>query len=516
MVANIFSFSVLTGVLLLASGLARNHRLGNSVSLGTLGLIGVGLGLLKMTFTELPILLFQDQLDAYKVLDALLNPGVMVGPALVVVTALFIRGKDLYCAERDLLVAQKAAAVDSSVSSESFSNEILNEIASKALTKIAALRQRLKVESDKKSLSLQATEIRSLVELTIRPLSHKVWKSQSTSYSDYNTKELTRIWITSGTRKPMLYVLVISPGITSWLIMNAPGELVFVSLGLILSTVFLVQWLSSLFGKLSWRLAVARFVVTELVAVSVVWLVFAWHVLGAEEEIVASLISLMVFLPTFSWLIGIFSAGSAIRGAVRTELEQIIGEGSMSSLIERATLRIQTRQLAQTLHSQVQNELIATALRLEKGHLSEIEDLDQQLEEVERSLQETVARNQPHGNKTVLEELSEIIEAWDGFIAVEVEQSGDMNSLINNRLALIQVFNEAISNALRHGEADHVRILLTAKDAIEITVTDNGKRSASFRPGLGFALYSEITKGDFDFSSDSAGSKLVLRIPKKL
>lgn len=512
--ANLFAFLFLAILVFSISHFSTKHQSVNSASVLTLIAIGLLLGVLKSVLTEGPVLLLESRLGSSSILEMVLNPGIFVGPALVVVTALYIKGKDLYFAERDLLISQKVAALQDSSDGESFSDQILKDIVSRATEKLSELRARLREASDTKVLSKQANEIRALVELTIRPLSHKIWKSQSASYANYNTRELTRIWSNSGERRPLLFALTITPGIVSWLFVNAPGELVLISLVIILGLNVLVQWLSKQLGQLSGPMSAIRLVLTESLGVAGTWLVMASHVWDSQEQVLAVLVSLSVFLPTFSWLLGLYTAGLSMRGAVRNELEDLIGEVALRNLVEKATLRLHTRHLAQTLHSQVQNELIATALRLERGVISKIEELDQQLEEIAKSLEETVAQPEVSNDKSVNDYLAETARAWQGFISLEILQRGDLRGWSDESTVLAQAINEAISNAFKHGGADRVEIRIEGHDFLEIVVTDNGMRSPEVRPGLGFALFSQITRGNFDFSQSRTGGTLVLRVPK--
>ncbi len=74
--------------------------------------------------------------------------------------------------------------------------------------------------------------------------------------------------------------------------------------------------------------------------------------------------------------------------------------------------------------------------------------------------------------------LAEIIDLLDVPDDCQIQIQGDMPTLVTELIPLQQVFNNLISNAIKHSDRDNAKIVISAKeldDCYEFAVTDNGK-----------------------------------------
>ncbi len=90
----------------------------------------------------------------------------------------------------------------------------------------------------------------------------------------------------------------------------------------------------------------------------------------------------------------------------------------------------------------------------------------------------------------------------------------------SNPIIVFRIIRECVTNALRHGHADEIRIELNSNNNIaSITISDNGKGmfSNDKTDGQGFKTmkhYAKLMNGDLNFeSTPGKGTKIILTFP---
>ena len=172
---------------------------------------------------------------------------------------------------------------------------------------------------------------------------------------------------------------------------------------------------------------------------------------------------------------------AAAAGAV--DVQQRRTESDLAASVESAEwaadrLRQQAwsaqRRLARTLHGDVQARLVALAARLRtSGAEGEVSVTAQVSEELRQAFAEDV----PHTWSRGLEQLAAV---WNGAIVLKVWVDRQAQVMLSNdsvaAQAMTAVIGEAITNAVRHGDADAVRVEVWPTDGdILITVVDDGR-----------------------------------------
>lgn len=96
--------------------------------------------------------------------------------------------------------------------------------------------------------------------------------------------------------------------------------------------------------------------------------------------------------------------------------------------------------------------------------------------------------------------LNELVETWQGVCDIGVEIDAELKKIISSdsRLSMCvnEILKEAVSNAVRHGDARSASISLKQIDSavLEVLVRNDGLRpSGNARKGLGTALLNELT-----------------------
>ena len=82
------------------------------------------------------------------------------------------------------------------------------------------------------------------------------------------------------------------------------------------------------------------------------------------------------------------------------------------------------------------------------------------------------------------------------------------------RILLIQLIDEATSNAIRHGLAKNVFVLakVLSDQKINLEVIDDGIGPRAGKAGLGSTFFNSVSKGNWDLVQESTGgTKLTLQ-----
>ena len=114
----------------------------------------------------------------------------------------------------------------------------------------------------------------------------------------------------------------------------------------------------------------------------------------------------------------------------------------------------------------------------------------------------------------------EIENVWGGFIQVSMRvELGKFEGLSPKAIrSIFQVTNEAMANAWRHGGATTAQVELSRNDqSFTLTVRDDGTLAERWTPGLGVALFNEISESNWQLSPQvGSGTVLKLNLPSEL
>lgn len=222
----------------------------------------------------------------------------------------------------------------------------------------------------------------------------------------------------------------------------------------------------------------------------------------------------------------------AFGEAIRANHQQTLDSLRAAVASERWEVKRQGRELralsvtvGRRLHGDVQSQLSVLSLTLMAlADSPEATDEDRRAALVNalsivESLEVRVTDPQGSNEKSeFIEALTEIRDAWRGFIDVELHIADDVLKLVDLFEiggTLIELVREAIQNASRHGASSQIRINVTAtREEIHFCADDNGvgPRSGS-DVGLGLR---QLSEDGFEWdlqSSDVGGARLTVRIP---
>ena len=241
------------------------------------------------------------------------------------------------------------------------------------------------------------------------------------------------------------------------------------------------------------------------VIASVIPAILSWLPLAKiERPGFASLkTTLLVLDPLANIILCISLALLAGLGAERIRVLDEIADVNRNLRWELASiqgqLQIYRKQLARSIHNDVQAVFIASAMKLQNALNTDgvnqdlISEITQNLQEIE-----IVYRD----NKKVpslSEALAELKSFWGNGVSIQCEfDSLTEELLIENeilRTTLIDVCSEAVINAVKHASATQIDIKLSRNESVlELSVLNNGKPLRSkFNEGSGLQMTRELS-----------------------
>jgi signal transduction histidine kinase len=160
-------------------------------------------------------------------------------------------------------------------------------------------------------------------------------------------------------------------------------------------------------------------------------------------------------------------------------------------------LWVEKRDWALRIHGSVQASLTAALARLSKfGEVSpeEVKLIKQHIQQATKALKASSVR------VTELKaSLKTIRDTWKGIVSIDLSLKSDPALRVQSdkwaSACANEIIKESVSNAVKHGKADIVKIRFEGSEPgfVEIVVEDNGYGlPAQFRPGFGSQLLDEI------------------------
>lgn len=170
-------------------------------------------------------------------------------------------------------------------------------------------------------------------------------------------------------------------------------------------------------------------------------------------------------------------------------------------------------QLARYLHGTLQTRLIASAFRIKSASESGSEDdIRRELEAVLHHFEIPDFRPQEESETDLSFTLQRIVDQWNGLLQIETSVVGEVHKL--RQAFVIQVgefINEGLSNALRHGGADKVQLMIEySATTLHLRLEDNGTQEVRHVPGLGTAQFNRIADQGWKLIRDSTRMETVL------
>ena len=389
---------------------------------------------------------------------------------------------------------------------------------------IAAVRSQLANAADSKQV---LNTLNHTVDEVVRPLSHSIANADVADEFAANSARSSKRWAIS-IWHPIVARRVVIPQLSAILITIStlpaavalrPGVGGFslalvqgVTTWLVLSLLRLALGRAKMPIALAGAIVIAAFVVDQFLVVYFLG-EMGLHFTRAQE------IDVYLFGFVFGSFLSIGQSVQTARGVAVAELESITE--SLALLISRLRQEIwlNNRRMAGVLHGPVQAALYAASMKLSSAKEVSIELIG----EVERDIAAAIERlDSEHriDNEDFAETINQIVSLWRGSCEITVFTTDECSSALyadrNAAACVVEVVQEAVSNAIKHGRASNASVMISlAGDSLaEVRVRNDGKPielAAAESSGLGTQILDEICH-DWRIENSPTGVLLVARI----
>ncbi len=440
------------------------------------GLIGMGKGALTgigMVWAGVePGILFSISSRVWQTL--------MIGILLVPAAAFLANLRFRFSQERQQLLSEKVRRE----SSESYYSESLREI-------VAQAKEKLRSASSLQAKEQLAAQIRDIVSQDLRPLSHEIWAREAARRPGFGFKSLVDEAIIFEVYRPFLvpFLWMVTTFIPYILFFGFPdGAYLSLARAVSLTVIF---YLASLVKVSSLRAAWVKF------GLVVVFAMFVHQFLNEivvgypafPLELLGIPVSNLILITQLMLLSGLIRVFISRGNEVRSELKDLVGKDSDLEKWQQQAM-MKDRRLAQFLHGHLQSRLMATAIRLEQER--GVQTLPEDIDLVERVLEDSVARFTSPKSESLSNLKDELDRSWSGLIDLKLDfRVDEISTEAVNTLS--ELIDEAITNSLRHGFAQSVKVEVFREDGnLVLKVTDDGTGPRAGAKGLGSYFFDSV------------------------
>jgi signal transduction histidine kinase len=176
---------------------------------------------------------------------------------------------------------------------------------------------------------------------------------------------------------------------------------------------------------------------------------------------------------------------------VNTELEKLNAQAKQELWINR-------RRIATVLHGPIQAALYASAIRLaqaKRPNKKLIQEVTDHLNDALKELKFEQSSAMP-----VREVMREMVDLWSGVCTIYTSIPKAVHQVTNKHVTAAEAFSEvvreAVSNAVKHGNADEIEITAKLNDGvIDLQVINNGKPPTEKQASTGYGtrILNELT-----------------------
>ncbi len=360
-------------------------------------------------------------------------------------------------------------------------------------------------------------DLQQVVKEQIRPLSHRLWfdrtshllkfKISNLLLDAFKTDEMPILFFTALTTFSMFVGTTVSMGIDTTTVISLTFAL----------TIYLLFTLEKLLLKISGIRA--KFVhPIFLLLISTIPLALTYFYFNISEIAYWSPYS-NVGVAGSVFITAIFTTMLSQSLVDRAKIIDILTAQITSGYVEehlQAIARMsEDSEIASYLHSSLQSELTAVALKLDQamkfGNRDEVKSIIQYAQIV---IERDLTVNFHAGEDSPLERINALLDAWRGITEIKIDLQKIELCETQVVTDISQIIEEAVSDSVRFGNANLISISGDASaDHYYFKVTDNGKSKPKSGSGLGTILLDEIAPNLWRREFALEGTNLEVWIP---
>ena len=397
----------------------------------------------------------------------------------------------------------------------------LSEIAEQVAQMTSPVRTKLAKLSEGSFTDAQVREavadLQQVVKEQIRPLSHRLWFDRTSHLlkfrisnlllDAFKTDETPILFFTALTTFSIFVGTTVSMGINI-------GAVISLIFGITIYMLFTLEKLLLKIEKIKSRFIHPIF----LILVATVPLLLT-HVYFNLSEIAYWSLYSNVGVAGSVFLTAIFttmlSQSLIDRAKIIDILTTQITSGYVEEHLQAIARMTEDSEIASYLHSSLQSELTAVALKLDQaaksGNRDEVKSIIQYAQIV---IERDLTVNFHAGEHSPLERINALLDAWRGIADIKIDLQKIELCETQVLTDISQVIEEAVSDAVRFGNANLISISGDASpNHYYFKVTDNGKSKPQGGSGLGTILLDEIAPNLWRREFALEGTNLEVWIP---
>lgn len=348
----------------------------------------------------------------------------------------------------------------------------------------SVLDQTVRSAYDRQTLIRAASNVRTIVDDVVRPLSHRLWIQANES--------LPKIRFSTTIYDSIRY-LRISPAAASGFLFllglfNLPVDFGILR-GLIgATTISLLAYISFVFvNKIVSRKSNLR------ASFNLVALVFAGFFVSCGIYILNRYIfDLSVSKFSFIFMVLIPMAGiiSSVRESTKTDRDLLLKSmaESLGDIQLRNNEQTTSENMASFLHNSLQSELMALSFQLEEAASNPYSEKSKALlEQIGSRINRSIGADFKDFLEDPLQRLERVKLAWSGIVNIEINLPKNLTSGSHQLPLLVQIVEEAINNAVRAGGAKSITVTAAWKSDtnLSLIIKNDGIFDESAVEGLG-------------------------------
>jgi len=519
---NLVSIVVLVGLVFVVAGrVAATHFPGRLIPLGMLITVAVAMPVVTLAALALEFAVLPQGLPS----GVSIREVLLLRPALIPIYLLSVYVVGLrrwYADERTrvlralvdarasalvasgALAATLAGAVEDARTMSSGSRAAADELLARALT-----------SDDAASPARAADALRDTARTSVRSSGHEVWRSSQDIPDSVSWREVLSISMRAHPL-PIVPLAVVA----LWLSIARSSAVwgVRPAGGLLTAAVFIL-WAAIVFRI--GRMCIARLrrlaLVITVAAVAVALLVVWASPSGWLDPRVVAIASGAGALSALVFFFSVTLAGSVLltardsAGAVVVGLQEARREAEVDQrVLEEANARL-SRDVAQHVHSTVQPGLVAASIAIDEAVKGgDRTALHRALEDARVALDADFVPPPSVAEPSLTDVLDDLRARWLGLLDVQLPAA--LPALVPGQVeAADAVIEECLNNAYIHGGARHARVEVSeAPDGrTVVVVTDDGSGPGAGAPGLGSAIITHATRGEWTRTAADGGGSVV-------
>ena len=364
---------------------------------------------------------------------------------------------------------------------------------------------------DKSYFLSLSSQLREIIEESVRPLSHRIWLKNNTfiprlnvvRYLGFTTNNLAKTLLSSGIALALIssFNLNTQFGITRSLS----------SVAIVLGVFFSLHFAGQKFFDTFYTTIPGKIFIVFAPGTLISLFLYVANRFIFVDDLGAWNAFYLLLTPPIQIMVG-----SAI--SVRTDLVSL--ERELNSKLEKVVLREGSRsglldgEFASYLHNSVQSELMALSYQLERDEPDEkLEEKKEALARLHSRLKKGVEDDFNDFFESAVDRVSRLESAWRGIAQVEISIPAEILQREGVGFLVVQVIEESILNAVRFCKARKVSAYVKDLQASSFTlvVTNDGTPPSETGNGLGTKWLDAQFPEKWRRQDSADGSSLIIR-----